>query len=156
MAALSRAEQDEIREWFVAGQQERLERFAERARRAGVHAQGVGDLEQVSEWFRRTIGGPPEVLGCELPRWLDPASHVRGEPGAGFELPLTRAQVAFVDDTQAFYASILQQPARPRDGSRTDRARRTTSIAGGRSWRSIGRQPPPTRSARYSSTPCAQ
>gem|GEM_PF-4919887 len=50
---------------------------------------------------------PVPVEGYELPVWFSTRAHPRGESGGEYEFDLSRAQVALVDELQAYYASVL-------------------------------------------------
>jgi hypothetical protein len=109
MVSESREEQDAVFKKFLAELPPALERFRARARRAGLPLGGVESLGPVGAWFLSEIPAPEHIEGYQLPVWLDPESHPRGEAGEGYEYELTRDQIALVDDTQAYFASVLQQ-----------------------------------------------
>ncbi len=109
MASLSRQEQDGVRERFLADLPPALERFRQRARRAGLNSDGIESLGPVGAWFLSEVPSPEHIDGYQLPVWWNPEAHPRGETGPGHEIELTRDQIALIDDTQAYYASILQQ-----------------------------------------------
>jgi hypothetical protein len=109
MASQSRQEQDAVFTKYMAELPIALDRFHGRAHRAGLQLGGVESLGPVGAWFLAEFAGPEHIEGYQLPIWWNPEAHPRGETGPGHEIDLTRDQVALIDDTQAFYASVLQR-----------------------------------------------
>ncbi|MBG6060070.1 hypothetical protein RCH16_003527 [Cryobacterium sp. MP_M5] len=66
----------------------------------------VESLDAVNEWFLAHIKERHETQRAELPSWWDPSrpTSERGAPGSG---PFTSAQLALIDEVQAYFGEVL-------------------------------------------------
>jgi hypothetical protein len=104
----SREKREELHDAYVAGLEPALERL-----RARLNAPdepqldgSVVSLDAVNEWFLTHINESHETETTDLPSWWDPAKPT-AETAEGQNRPFTSAQLALIDEVQAYLGEVL-------------------------------------------------